>query len=149
MRIDAEYFAQRIQCSRDDKEECLYTVRLLIELAAKARDEGLLALDKMIEEQRSRFSSPFLRKAVQLVVDVGNTENIRKVLYNSIFSTNYFGRKFLTSVIITEAMLAIQRQEDMDYIFRFLVPSYFGMEFEVNAVAVYEKYRAARPVRKE
>lgn len=144
MRMDAEYFSQRIQCSRDDKQECLYTVKLLLDLASCARDKGLLALDKMMDDD-PRYSSPFLRKAVQLVVDVGNTDNIRKVLYNSIFSTNYFGRKFLASVIITEGMLAIQRQEDMDYIFRFLVPSYFGMEFEANVVALYETYRASRP----
>jgi len=149
MEIDSEYFSQRIQCSRDDKEECLYTVRLLLELAVKAREEGLLALDKMVEDQKERFSSPFLQKAVQLIVDVGNSDNIRKVLYNSIFSSNYFGRKFLASVVITEAMLAIQRQEDLDYTFRFLVPSFFGMDFEPHVVAVYERFRASRPAKRE
>ena len=143
--IDAEYFSQRIQCSRDDKEECLYTVRLLLELAVAARAKGILALDQMMEEHPARYSSPFLRKAVQLIVDVGNADHIRKVLYNTIFASNYFGRKFLTSVVITETVLAIQRQEDLDYIFRSLIPSYFGMEFERNAVQVYERYRALRP----
>ena len=82
---------------------------------------------------------------MQLIVDVGNADHIRKVLYNTIFASNYFGRKFLTSVVITETVLAIQRQEDLDYIFRSLIPSYFGMEFERNAVQVYERYRALRP----
>lgn len=143
--IDAEYFSQRIQCSRDDKEECLYTVRLLLELAVTAREKGILALEGMMDANPARYSSPFLRKAVQLIVDVGNAEQVRKVLYNTIFSSNYFGRKFLTSIVITETVLAIQRQEDLDYVFRSLIPSYFGMEFERNAVEVYERYRALRP----
>lgn len=143
--IDAEYFSQRIQCSRDDKEECLYTVRLLLELAVTAREKGILALEQMMDANPARYSSPFLRKAVQLIVDVGNAEQVRKVLYNTIFSSNYFGRKFLTSIVITETVLAIQRQEDLDYVFRSLIPSYFGMEFERNAVEVYERYRALRP----
>ena len=33
--ISAEYFSGRIQCTREDKQECLYTVRQLLELFEK------------------------------------------------------------------------------------------------------------------
>ena len=43
--ISAEYFSGRIQCTREDKQECLYTVRQLLELAFEARERGLLAME--------------------------------------------------------------------------------------------------------
>lgn len=138
---NAESFAQRIQCSRDDKLDCLYIVRQLMELALVAREKGLVALDTMLDEYPDRYNFPFLRKAVELIVDVGNVDHIRKVLYQYIFSSNFVGRKFLVSVVIAEAVIAIHEEEDLEYIFYFLIPSLFGMEFESSVTAIYHDYR--------
>ncbi len=141
MDMDTEYFAQHIQCTREGKQECLFTVRLLLELAFAARKNGLLKMEELIRED-NRFSDAFLRKAVSLVVEISSPELIRKVLYNYIFSSNYVSnQRFLNCVIITETILAISRSEDTDYIFTYLVPSYFGMEYENEALHVYENYK--------
>lgn len=145
MQFDTEFFSQRIQCSRDDKQECLFTVRMLLELASVARDKGLLAMDHMVEDNPERYASPFLRKAVQMVLDVGEITLIERALYAAIVSSNHVGGNFLNSVIIAETMMAIHQQEEMDYIFRFLVPSFFGLDFEPNVIAVYENFRRMRP----
>ena len=141
MDMDTEYFAQHIQCTREGKQECLYTIRLLLELAFAARQNGLLKMEEIIRED-IRFSDAFLRKAVNLVVEISNPELIRKVLYNYIFSSNYVvNQRFLNCIIITETVLAVSRSEDVDYIFTYLVPSYFGMEYESEALRVYETYK--------
>lgn len=145
MRLDTEFFSQRIQCSRDDKQECLYTVRMLLELASVARDKGMLAMDHMVDANPERYASPFLRKAVQMVLDVGEIELIERALYATIVASNHVGGKFLNSVIIAETMMALHQREEMDYIFRFLVPSFFGLDFEPNVVAVYDNFRQMRP----
>lgn len=142
MLIDTEYFTQHIHCSRDDKQESLYVVRQLIELAVAARSEGLLALDRLLEDEWERYSAPFLRKAMQMTVDLKSVGKIKQVLYNSILASNYTGRQFLTAVVITEAMAAIHEEEELDYIFRFLVPSFYGISFESQVVAVYDQFRA-------
>lgn len=139
--MDTEYFVQHIQCTREGKYECLSTVRQLAELALAAREHGLLRMDKMIED-RDRFPDVFLRKAVNLVTEIANPDNIRQVLYNYIFSSNYTAnQRFLNGVLITETMLAISQSEDVDYIFTYLVPSFFGFEYEKDVIGVYQQVK--------
>ena len=139
--MDTEYFAQHIQCTREGKQECLETVRQLVELAFAARNHGLLKMDEIIHDH-IQFPDAFLRKAVGLVVEMSNPDNIRKVLYNYIFSSNYtVNQRFLRGVLITETMLATSQSEDIDYIFTYLVPSYFGMDYEAAVVDVYRNYK--------
>lgn len=140
--MSAEYFAQQIQCTREGKHETLPTVRQLVELAFAARSEGLLKMDDMVNDY-ARFPDPFLRKAVNLVVEVANTDAIRQVLYNFILSSKRVANnnQFLNHVVITETMLAISRSEDLDYVFTYLVPSFFGVEYEREVVNVYRNYK--------
>lgn len=139
--MDTEYFAQRIQCTRDDKEDCLYTVRQLLELAFEARQNGILALEGMISDH-IRYPDPFLQKAVQLTLEIANADKIRKVLYNLIISTKNAGNHhFLKNVLITEAMLAISRSEDLDYLFAHLLPSYFGLDYAPRVEEMYRSYK--------
>lgn len=139
--MNTEYFAQRIQCTRDDKEDCLYTVRQLLELAFEARQNGILALEGMIADQ-IRYPDPFLRKAVGLTLEIANPDKIRKVLCNLIVSTKNTGNHhFLKNVLITEAMLAISGREDLDYLFAHLLPSYFGIDYAPRVEELYRNYK--------
>lgn len=52
------------------------TIRLLVDLAQKARREGLLALDEEAEE----LDDYFLRKGLRLVVDGADPETVRQIL---------------------------------------------------------------------
>ena len=140
--MSAEYFAQQIQCTREGRRETLPTVHQLVELAFAARSEGLLKMDDMVNDY-ARFPDPFLRKAVNLVVEVANEESIRQVLYNFILSSKRVANnnQFLNQVVIAEAMLAISRSEDLDYVFTYLIPSFFGVEYEREVVNVYRNYK--------
>jgi len=139
--MDTEYFAQQIQCTREGKQECLVTVRQLVELAFAAKQQGLLKMDEMIQDP-VRYPDPFLRKAVNMAVEISNAENIRKVLFNYIITSKHLANyQFLSEVIITETMCALSREEDIDYIFTYLVPSYFGIEYSNMAVDVYRKFK--------
>ena len=136
--IDAEYLFARMQCSREDKQDCLPVVRQLTVLAYIGRERGLLAMEEEVRD-RGRYPDAFLRKAVELTVEIADTDKIGRVLYNLIITSKYMGNfHFLKNVVIAETMLSISRSEDLDYVFTHLVPSFFGMEF---APMVEETYR--------
>lgn len=141
--MDTEYFAQHIQCTREGKQECLITVRQLVELAFAAQQSGLLKMDEMIQDY-ARYPDPFLRKAVALAVEISNADQIRKVLFNFIITSKHLANhQFLSEVVITETICALSRGDDLDYVFTYLVPSYFGIEYEGMVVDVYRKYKQA------
>lgn len=58
------------------------TINLIVELAEKARREGLLYLDSQLDT----IDDPFLRKAMQLVVDGTDPEMVRSILETEIYS---------------------------------------------------------------
>lgn len=139
--IDAEYLSSRVQCTREDKQDCLPVVRQLVALAYIARERGLLSMEEAVRD-RARYPDAFLRKAVELTVEIADTEKIGRVLYNLIITSKYMGNfHFLKNVIIAETMLSVSKSEDLDYVFTHLVPSFFGMEF---APMVEETYRAQK-----
>ena len=142
--MDAEYFAQRMMCTREDKMECLPVIRQLLDLAYAAQNYGPLVMEAMVRD-RLRYPDAFLRKAVQLAAEVADPEKIDKVLYNLIVTTKYVAKShFLKDVLIAETMLAVSRKDDLDYVFAHLLPSYFGMEYAEAAEEVYRVYKQDR-----
>jgi len=147
--MDAEYFAQRIMCTREDKKECLPVIRQLLDLAYASQNYGLLVMEAMVQD-RVRYPDAFLRKAVGLTAEVADPEKIEKVLYNLIVSSKYVAKShFLKDVLITETMLAVSKKEDLDYVFAHLIPSYFGVEYAGAAEEVYRSYKQARIMQEE
>ncbi|MCI8442677.1 MAG: hypothetical protein HFG27_09130 [Provencibacterium sp.] len=142
--MDTEFYAQRIQCSRTDKQDLLDVVWQLMELGHVRHSFGLLDLDRRLNAEPLKYSDPFLRKAAALIVDYENEDRIRSVLYNYILAGNYSGPLFLKSIVITETLLAIKKDLSMDYIFIFLVPSLFGMDCESFILNLYDEFKAAR-----
>lgn len=138
--LRSEHFVKHMQCSRDSKEDIKDTVRMLVDLAVTARDEGIFAMDDLVADS-GRFPDVFLQKAVHAAADIPDCENIKKVLYNFIFSSNFTSRRFLSAVIITEVMAALSRKEDTDYIFGYLVPSFFGLDFDSEVTEIYRSHK--------
>lgn len=143
-RIDTEYFSQRIQCSRDDKYECLRTIQFLAEVENVYHSGGVAAVDRLLETEPTKFSAVFLYRAVELFMDVKSSQQIRTVLYNRIITSNFVGAQFLNGVVITEALCAILDKESSDYIFNFLIPPFFGIDFEDNARQAYRDFRRSK-----
>ena len=143
-RMDAIAFYKHIQCTREAKQDCLFTVRQLVELAYTAKEEGLLKMDSVVEDT-VRFPNPLLRLAAHLVAEVSGAERVRTVLYNYILAGGIQSpQKLLNGVIIAEGMVAIGEGEDLDYIFTYLIPSYFGIDYHETVQQVYQKYKKER-----
>jgi len=58
-------------------------INLIVELAEKARREGLLYLDSQLDT----IEDPFLRKAMQLVVDGTDPEMVRSILETEVYAS--------------------------------------------------------------
>ena len=142
--MDAISFSRHIQCTREAKQDCLFTVRQLVELAYAAKEEGLLKMDSLVEDV-TRFPDPLLRQAAHLISEVSGSDRVRHVLYNYVLAGGIQSpQKLLNGVIIAEGMVAIGEGEDLDYIFTYLIPSYFGIEYQQMVQDVYLNYKKQR-----
>jgi hypothetical protein len=122
MNYDLE-FAQRIECSADEKRKCMKLVTDLLNMAHKARNYGMLSLAKDAEEN----SSFLLQKGIQLATDGAKAHVVRSVLEFYILSGNYSGRDLLERCIILEGILGIQEGLHPKLLKELLL-SFFGEE---------------------
>lgn len=140
--MTADYYTQRMQCTREEKLECLSVVRELLTLAFIVKEEGFLKMDEALRDP-IRFQDKFLRRAAGIIVETADAESVEQVLYNLIFTSAEMGhRRFFKYILIAETMIALGRGEDMDYIFAYLVPSFFGLEYVDQVEELY--YQAKR-----
>ena len=142
--LEMNYFSQHIQCSRLDKQDCLPVVGLLMELAHLAHSFGLVEMDHYIHQDPIKFNDPFLKKAMSAVVDIADTDFTPQGLYHYLLTGNYTGQPFLKNILIVETALAIQRDTPLDHIFSFIVPSFFGLDYEPNLLEIYHKFKISR-----
>ncbi len=63
-----------------NKHKPLYYIDELVDLATKARKDGLLAL----EEPAAQQTDPFFKQAIMLIVDANDPDNVRRILENDI-----------------------------------------------------------------
>ena len=103
MKLDWQ-FAEKVQCSRQEKTELLSVIDIVVKAAEKARQEGLLALDDDV----GKYPNPLQRIGMQLVVDGTDPEIIKSMLAARILSENRSGKDFLEQVIIYDSVLSIQ-----------------------------------------
>ncbi len=142
--LETNYFSQHTQCSRLDKQDCLPTVELLMELAHLAHSFGLVEMDHYIHQDPVKFNDPFLKKAMSAIVDIADVDFTRDILYHYLLAGNYTGQPFLKNLLIIETALAIQRDVPLDHIFSFLVPSFFGLDFEPSVTELYRNFKISR-----
>lgn len=115
---------QKIQCTTNEKRECLDLLNNILEFSAITRKYGLLRLESEID----KFSSNFMRKALQLIVQGVEPNYIRTILQNYIIVGDYKGKTLLERVLITEGVLSIQAGEN-PLLIREKLSSFFGEDF--------------------
>jgi AraC-like DNA-binding protein len=116
--------SSRLQCSKEDKLECLELLFTIISLSQNARKRGLLALEKDIEE-----SWPFLlRKGMQYILDGTDPGLVREMMTGYLIAGDYQGKEFLARLIIIEGILGIQAGE-YPKIIQEKLGSFFGEDF--------------------
>ncbi len=114
-------FAERIQCSIEDKRECFDLILRLRKYASIIRREGFLAL----EEELKNVGDEFLAISIQMGIDGVAPELFREIQERRILVDNCIGKELLRRVIITEAMASIL-SEDTFMIFHYKLLSYLG-----------------------
>lgn len=119
----------KIQCTINEKRECLELLNSLLEFSTIQRSYGLLRLEAEID----KFSSNFMKKAIELIVQGVEPNYVRAILKNYIIVGDYKGKSLLERVLITEGILSIQAGEN-PLLIREKLSSYFGEDFipEIN-----------------
>jgi hypothetical protein len=97
-------FAQKIQCSQEERQQCVELAADMVDLATKGRRSGLMALMQEAEENPSFL----LRKGLQLILDGVKPDIVREILEFHIGAGNYSGRELLERCLILEGVLALQ-----------------------------------------
>jgi len=116
-------FAERIQCSVEEKRECFDLILQLRKYASIIRKEGFLAL----EEELKHIDDEFLAISIQMGIDGVNPELFREIQERRILVDNCKGKELLKRVIITEAMASILSQ-DAFMTFQYKLLSYLGQQ---------------------
>lgn len=114
-------FAERIQCSVEEKKECFDLIVRLRKYASTIRQEGFLAL----EEELKNIDDEFLATSIQMGIDGVAPELFREIQERRILVDNCRGKELLRRVIITEGMASILT-EDTFRIFHYKLLSYLG-----------------------
>ncbi len=116
--------SQKIQCTNNEKRECLELLKSILEFSSIQRRHGLLRL----ESETEKLSSTFMRKALELVYQGVEPNYIRTILQNYIIVGDYKGKALLERILITEGVLSIQAGEN-PLLIREKLSSYFGEDF--------------------
>jgi hypothetical protein len=114
-------FAERIQCSVEDKRECFDLILKLREYASIIRQQGFLAL----EDELKRLNDEFMEISIQMGIDRVPPQLFREIQERRILVDNCTGKELLRRVIITEAMASIL-SEDTFLVFHYKLLSYLG-----------------------
>ncbi len=114
-------FAERIQCSIEERKECFDLIVRLRKYASTIRQEGFLAL----EEDLKNIDDEFLATSIQMGIDGVSPELFREIQERRILVDNCKGKELLRRVIITEAMASIL-SEDTFKVFHYKLLSYLG-----------------------
>lgn len=118
-----EYLSLRLQCSYEDKLECLETVKKLYSLAALARKEGLLALEDAVKNE-----DLFLKTMVDALIDSFETKPLETIFSAYLAAGNYRGKEFLKNLLIVNGLILIAKNKVPHQVVNEL-QGWFGVEF--------------------
>ena len=115
-------FAERVQCTLEEKRECFELIITLRKYASLAQKNGLLSL----EQELPNVEDEFLRISLQMAIDGVSPELFRDIQDRRILVDNCTGKELLKRVIITEAISSILSQDPFQ-VFHYKLLSYLGV----------------------
>ena len=92
----------------EEKEACISTIDRLLELANKARREGILSLEEDADTEQKNL---FLKYGLEVFMSA-DIDETRKVLQNLIWADNCTGSELLKRFIILEGLTSIIQGEN-------------------------------------
>ena len=114
-------FAERIQCTLEEKRECFDLILDLRKYATMVHKNGFLALEKELQS----LDDPFLLISFQMGIDGVSPEFFRDIQERRILVDNCKGKELLKRVIITECVASLL-SEDPYHVLHYKVLSYLG-----------------------
>ncbi len=120
---------KRIQCSEEEKQECLKLAEKLVRMAERARQKGILQLEEELDSDLPYL----LRIGLRLVLDGTEPAIVDKTLTAYICSTPLEGKELLKYLVIRIGILGIQQGHN-PRILRMQLLAYFGTEFASKVV---------------
>lgn len=121
-------FAERVQCSVEEKRECFEFILQLRRYASLVQQDGLLAL----EDELSKVKDEFLVLSLQMAIDGVSPELFRDIQDRRILVDNCSGKELLKRVIITEGMTSILAQDSFQ-VLHYKLLSYLGVHGDLWA----------------
>ena len=116
------WVSRRMEFTTEEKRECLETAKTIIDLAQKVRNGGIMALETEIDA----VSDILLKKALRLIIDGIQEDEIRGILQTWIIAGNYRGRRLFKRLLILDGMMALQRGNAPEFIRNATLASHFG-----------------------
>jgi len=116
--------AKKAQCDIIEKRQCISLISKLVEISEKARREGLLGIEDILDT----ITNPLLIKGLELVIDGTDQKAVKDILLNYIYFGRAEGRILLEQCIICEGILAIQEGENPKIVREKLVAYLGGLD---------------------
>ena len=112
---------EKAACSEHDRRSLEPMMRTILSFSEKARREGLLALEEVIDEQ----SDPFIVTGLRLIVDGTSQEYFDELMLTSIASSNLKGKALLSRMVAFSGLRGLMRG-DNPLLIKALLEAYVG-----------------------
>ncbi len=132
--MNTEYIESHLKCTKEEKDNCVQFLEIMIEVLDISRRYGLLQLDYELSKREKWNQIPSLVRGIELIADGTDPKIVEKIMSNYIIADGDTGEAFLKNIIIMEGILAVQQGISRRAYIEIL-QSYFGSEF----ITVFQK----------
>lgn len=126
--MNTEYIESHLKCTKEEKNNCVQYLEIMIEVMDISRRYGLLQLDYEVSKREKWNQIPSLVRGIELIADGTDPEIVKKIMSNYIIADGDIGETFLKNMIIMEGILEVQ-QGCSRRAYIEILQSYFGSEF--------------------
>ena len=129
------YLKQNYEFTDEDKKNSLRTLEIMLEITQKVKKNGILSLETEVDS----YGNPFLRRAISLMVDGFDADQINSILEKHIIFGNYTGREILERLLIKDGINLILQMHNA-YSVCMNLSAFFGEDYIDEAERIYESF---------
>lgn len=120
MKLDNNYFSERIQCTDAEKVECLDTVKEIVRVCETVYKKGVLELENFHSD------NDFLSECIKYLISGYWGTELSDIYETLILVGDYRGKEFLQNMIIAQSLISIAEQDE-SYPLPRVIPPLFGV----------------------
>ncbi|MCL2772789.1 MAG: hypothetical protein FWD71_05505 [Oscillospiraceae bacterium] len=129
------YIKQNYEFTDEDKKNCLRTFEIMLEITQKLKKNGILSLETDLDS----YGNPFLRKAISLMIDGFDAEQINSILEKHMIFGDYTSKEVLERLLIKEGISLILYGHTTFSVYMNL-SAFFGEDYIDETERVYENF---------